>query len=140
MTQKPSQTEYPTVCTGRLVPLVKSWDAGSGLEKKEECNFSARSISFKEKVDERLRITLNRPPGDKMERIVRNFLLWRIFVTSSLHATICLGKEYSENLHSIRNAGQKPAVQNLFDAIETSIREQELEISGVSELRLRSWK
>ena len=61
-------------------------------------------------------------------------------MTSSLHATISLGTEYSENLHTIRNIGQKPIVQKLFDAIDTLIREQELDISGVSELSWRSWK
>ena len=61
-------------------------------------------------------------------------------MTSPLHATICLGKEYSENLHFIRSTGQKPIVQKLFHAIDTLIREQELEISGVSELSWRSWK
>ena len=54
MTQKPSQTEDLTACTFDPVPTLKSWDAaGSGLETKEECDaLSARSISFKEKVEE----------------------------------------------------------------------------------------
>ena len=59
-----------------------------------------------------------------------------IFVTSSMHAAIFLGKYYSENLYSIRNTGQKPIVQKLFDVTHKLIREQNLENSGVSEL---SW-
>ena len=74
MTQKPSQSEDLTACTFVPVPTVKSWDAGSGLETKEECDaLSARSISFKENVEERLRIILDRPPGDKMGGIDKNY-------------------------------------------------------------------
>ena len=127
LTREPSQTEDPTACTCRLAPIVNSWDAGSGLETKEECDIlSARSISFKEKVNEGLRIILNRLPGKEMKGIDKNSLIWRIFTTSSLHAAIFLGKEYSENLHSTRNTGQKPSVQKLFGATLTLIREQEL--------------
>ena len=46
LTREPSQTaENPSTYTGRLVPTVKSWDAGSGLETKEECDIlSDRTI------------------------------------------------------------------------------------------------
>ena len=57
-------------------------------------------------------------------------------MSSSMYAAIFLGKDCSENLHSIRNTVQKPTVQRLFDVTQTLIREQELEISGVSEF---SW-
>ena len=100
MTRKPSQTEDLTACMGYPVPTTKSWHAGSGLETKEECGIlSARSISFIEKVDERLRIVLNCPPGEEMKGIDENSLVWRIFMTSFMHAAIFLGKGYSENLH-----------------------------------------
>ena len=78
MTREPSQTtENPTTCRGRPVPTTKSWDAGSGLETKEECNIlSARSISLKEKVNERLRIVLFCPPGKEMKESDKNSLIW----------------------------------------------------------------
>ena len=75
MTQKPSQTEDLTACT--VYPTTKSWDAGSGLETKEECDIlSARSISFKEKVYERLRIILNFLPDDVKEGIDKHSVIW----------------------------------------------------------------
>ena len=95
--------------------------------------FQSRS---KKKVDERLRIILNRLPDKEMKGIDKSSLIWGIFMTSSLHAANFLGKYYSENLHSTRNTGQKPTVQKLFDVTQTLIREQELEISGVS---AQSW-
>ena len=87
-------------------------------------------------MDERLRTILNCPPGKEMKGIYQNYLVWRMLTASSLHAATFLGKNYSENVHSIRNTGQKPTVQRLFDVTQTLIRQQELEISGVSEL---SW-
>ena len=56
MTQKPSQTKDLTACTGNPVPTDKSWDAGDGLETKEERDILSdhSSISFKEEVDESL--------------------------------------------------------------------------------------
>ena len=100
MTRKPSQTEDLTACMGYPVLTTFSWHAGSGLETKEECGIlSARSISFIEKVYERLRIVLNCPPGEEMKGIDENSLVWRIFMASFMHAAIFLGKDYSENLH-----------------------------------------
>ena len=61
-------------------------------------------------------------------------------MTSSLHAAIFLGKGYSENLHSIRNTGQKPTVQKLFDATQTLIREQEFGDLGSVRIKLDSSK
>ena len=57
-------------------------------------------------------------------------------MTSSMHAAIFLGKDFAENLHSIRNSNQKPTVQKLFDVIQKLIRENVFEISGMTEL---SW-
>ena len=54
-------------------------------------------------------------------------------MTSSMHAAIFLGKDLSENLHSIRNSNLKPTVQKLFEMTQKLIREQNLEISGVTE-------
>ena len=49
----------------------------NGLETKEECNvLSARSISFKEKVDERLRAMLNCHPGKEMKESDKHSLIW----------------------------------------------------------------
>ena len=53
MTRKPSQTEDLTTCTGRPVFAIKSWDAGSGLETKEECDIlSNRTIVSDTEQDE----------------------------------------------------------------------------------------
>ena len=53
-----------------------------------------------------------------------------------MYAAIFLGKDYSENLRSVTNPDQKPTVDKLFDVPQKLTREQNLEISGVSELNL----
>ena len=54
---------------------------------------------------------------------------------SSMYAAIFRGKDSSKNLRSVRKkTDQKPSVQKLFDVTQKLIREQKLEISGVSEL------
>ena len=66
----------------------------------------------------------------------RSLLFFEIFVTSSTQAALFVGKNYSENLRSARNTDEKPTVHKLFDVTQKLISEQNLEISGVSEL---SW-
>ena len=63
---------------------------------------SAESVSFRKRVETRLRVMLNCPPGDKMEDIDKHCLIWRIFLSSSMNAAVFLGRDYSEILHSIR--------------------------------------
>ena len=63
---------------------------------------------------------------------------WWLFMTSSMHAAIFLGKDDSENLHIVRNTEWETSVQKLFDVTQKLIREQKLEILGVSELRWRT--
>ena len=61
--------------TGRLV--INNSVTDTDLEAKEECNvLSATSISFRERVSERLRAILGRPPGDEMEGIDKHSLLF----------------------------------------------------------------
>ena len=83
-------------------------------------------------MNERIRAKINRSPGNEL--VDKHSLTSGLFMTSSMHAAIFLGKDYTENLHSVRHTDQKPSVQKLFNATQKLIREQKLEISGVSEL------
>ena len=47
-----------------------------------------------------------------------------------MSAAVFHGRDYSENLHSIKNTDEKPTVKKLFDVSQKLIREQGLEISG----------
>ena len=66
------QTMNSQVSTGRLV--IKNSATEIDLEATEECNIlSAASTSFREKVNERVREILNRPPGDELEEFEKAF-------------------------------------------------------------------
>ena len=110
MTWEPSRTKNSKANTGHSV--IKNLVTDIDLEAKEECNIlSVCSISFTEKVNKRLRAMLNRLPRDEMEGIDKKFSHIGRFMISSVQAAI--GKEYSENLRSIRNTDQKPTVQKI---------------------------
>ena len=49
-------------------------------------------------------------------------------MTSSMHAVIFLGKDFSEDLHSVPITDRKPTVQKLFDVTRQLTREQKLKI------------
>ena len=50
---------------------------------------SAESISFRNKVDERVRAILNRSSGNELGEVERHSLIW-VFMTSSMQAAIFL--------------------------------------------------
>ena len=132
-TEIESNCRKPTICTGRLVLVILNWDAGNDLETKEECHiFCVRSISFEESGRETANFSeLSSRQIDERKR--HEFSdLGKKFMTASMKAAIFLGKNCSKNLQSTRNSDQKSTVQSLFDVTRTLIREQELDILGVS--------
>ena len=69
------QTMKSQVSTGRLV--IKNSATEIDLEATEENNIlSAASISFREKVNERVRAILNRAPRDEKEEFEKHSLIW----------------------------------------------------------------
>ena len=48
---------------------------------------------------------LNRSPKDSMQDIDKRSMIWRMFMSSTLEASVCMKKNYSDNLHSIKNPG-----------------------------------
>ena len=103
------------------------------LEVKEESSIlSAQSTSFK-KMNERLRAMLNRLLGDEMEGTDK-FSFWE-----TVHDVIYARSDlfWKRLLQEAALHTNEPIVQTLPDVTQPSIREQELEISGVLEL---SWE
>ena len=58
-------------------------------------------------------------------------------MSSTLEASVFMGKIYSENLHSIKNTGKDLTLKQMFDISEKLIIEQSGEIFGVSQI---SWE
>ena len=65
-----------------------------------------------------------------------------MFMTSTLEASVFMGKNYSDNLHSIKNTEENRTLKKMFEISEQSILEQSGEIFGVSQISWEStpWK
>ena len=65
-----------------------------------------------------------------------------MFMSSTLEASVFMGKNYSEILHSIKNTGNDLTLKLMFDISEKLIVGQSDEIFGVSQINLEdsSWK
>ena len=72
-----------------------------------ESNLSLRSRSFLNRVNDRLRKMLDRSPEDAMQDIDKRSMIWRMFMSSTLEASVFMGKNYSDNLHSIKITRKK---------------------------------
>ena len=65
----------------------------------------------------------NRSPEDAMQDIDKRSMIWRMFMSSTLEASVFIGKNYSDNLHSMKNTG-KNLILNMFDILQQLILEQ----------------
>ena len=50
-----------------------------------------------------------------MQDIDKRSLFWRMFMSSTLEASVFMGKDYSENLHSIKNTRNDLTLKQMFD-------------------------
>ena len=107
-----------------------------------ESDLSLKSLSFLHRVNDRLRKMFDRIPEDAMQDIDKRSLIWRMFMSSTLEASVFMGKNYSENLRSIENTGNNLTMKQMFDISEKLIVGQSGEIFGVSQINWEdsSWK
>ena len=108
----------------------------------KESNLSLRPRSFLNRVHDRLRKMLDRSPEDAMQDIDKRSMIWGMFMSSTLEASVFMGKNYSENLHSIKNTGNNLTLKQMFERSEQLIVEQSDEIFGVSQINWEDspWK
>ena len=102
-----------------------------------ESNLSLRSRSFLNRVNDRLRKMLDSSSEDAMQDIDKRSMIWWMFMSSTLEASVLMGKNYSDNLHSIKNTGQNLTLKQMFEISEKLMLEQSDEIFGVSQI---SWE
>ena len=71
----------------------------------------------------------------------KHSVIWRMFVSSTLQASVFMGKNYSDNWHSIKNT-EDLTMKQMFDISEKLISEQSDEIYGVTTINWEdsSWK
>ena len=107
-----------------------------------ESDLSSKSRSFLNRVNDRLRMMLDRSTEDAMQDIVKRSMIWKMFMSSTLEASVFMGKSYSVNLHSIKNTGENLTLKQMFEISEQLILEQSDEIFGVTPIYCEdsSWK
>ena len=97
-----------------------------------ESNLSPKSRSFWRRVNDRVRKMLGRSPEDAMQDIDKRSMIWEMFMSSTLGASVFMGWNYSDNLRSIRGTGEKLTLKKMFEISEQLILETSDQILGVS--------
>ena len=107
-----------------------------------ESNLLLKSRSFLHRVNDRVRKILGHSSKDAMQDSDKHSLIWGMFMSSTLQASVFMGKNYSENLHSIKNTRNDLTLQQMSDISEKLIVGQSGEIFGVSPINWAesSWK
>ena len=130
--------EMSGTITGRLVSNKLVIDIDMGSDTAAESNLS---VSFLNKVNDRLRKMLNRAPEGPMQDIHKRSMIWGMFKSSTVEASVLMGSNYSENLHSIKKYRNNFTLKKMFEISEQLILEQSDEVSdevsGVSQI---SWE
>ena len=107
-----------------------------------ESNLSLKSRSFLHRVNARLRKILVHSLKDAMQDIDKRSLIWWMFMSSTLEASVFMGKNDSENVRSSKNTGNNLTMKQMFDISEKWIVWWSDEIFGVTQINWEdsSWK
>ena len=106
-----------------------------------ESELSLESRSFLHRVNDQVRKRQNQSSKDATKDSDKHSVIWRMFMSSTLQASVFMVKNYSDNLHSIKNT-EDLTMKQMFDISEKLISEQSDEIYGVNTIDWEdsSWK
>ena len=116
------RTRRPVVCSQRAHQFVSE-------DNETESELSLGSRSFLHRVNDRVRKILDQSSKDATQNNDKHSLIWRMFMSSTLGATVFTVKNYSDNWHSIKNT-EDLTMKQMFDISEKLVSEQD-EIYGV---------
>ena len=128
--------EMSNTSTGRPVYDKCVIDDDMDSDTAAESDFSKKSRSFLNRVNDRLRRMLNRSPEDSMQDIHKGSLIWRMFMSSAVEASVFMGMNHSDNVHSIKSTEENLTLRKCARYLNGLILEQSDEIFGVSQI---SW-
>ena len=92
--------EMSNTSTERPVSNKLVIDIDMGSDTAAESDFCLKSRSFLNRVSDRLRKMVTLSAEDSMQDIDKRSMIWRMFMSSTLEASVFMGKTYSDNLHS----------------------------------------
>ena len=92
-----------------------------------ESDMSLKSRSFLHRVNDQVRERQNQSSKDAAKDRDKHSVIWGMFMSSSLQASVFMVKKYSDNWHSIKNT-EVLTMKQMFDISENLISEQSDEI------------
>ena len=121
--------EVMEVRTGRPVKFAQHTDRfivendkmDSDTDAESEMSFKSRS--FLHRVNDQVRKRQTRFSKDATKDSDKHSVLWGMFVSSTLQASVFMVKNYSDNLHSTKNT-EDLTMKQMFDISENLISEQ----------------
>ena len=119
--------------------IVENDEMNSYTEAASKLSLESRS--FLHRVNDQVRKRQNQSSKDATKDSDKHSVIWRLFMSSTLQASVFMGKNYSDNWHSIKNT-ENLTMKQMFDISEKSIIEQSDEIYGMSTINWAdsSWK
>ena len=107
-----------------------------------ESDMSLLSRSFLHSVNDRVRMIQDQSSKDATQDSKKHSLIWGMFKSSTLEASVFMGKNYLEICHSIKSTGKDLTMKQMFDLSEKLIVGQSDEIYGMSTINWddSSWK
>ena len=119
--------------------IVETDNMDSDTEAVSE--MSLKSRSFLHRVNDRVRKRQYQSSKDATKDSDKHSVIWGMFMTSTLQASVSMGKNYLDNLQSIKNT-EDLTMKQVFDISEKLISEQSDEVYGVNTANWRdsSWK
>ena len=117
--------------TDRFIVVIDNMD--SDTEAESEMSFKSR-LSL-HRGDDQERKEQYQSSKDATKDSDKHSLIWRMFMTSTLQASLFMVKNYLDKLHSIKNT-EDLTVKQMFDISEKLISLQSDEIFGVNTI---SW-
>ena len=99
-----------------------------------ESDMSLISRSFLHRVNDRVRKIQDQSSKYATQDCNKLSVIWGMFMSSTLEASVLMGKNYLENLRSIKNTGNNLTMKQIFDISEKLMVGQSDEIYGVNTL------
>ena len=93
-------------------------DDDLGSDTATESNLSQKSRSFLNRVNDRLRKILDHSSEDSMQDIDKRSKIWGMLMSSTLEASVFMGKNSSDNVRSVKNTGNNLILKQMFDISE----------------------
>ena len=134
------KTGRPVVTAQRTDRFIVENDKMNSYTEAES-EMSLESRSFLHRVNDQVRKRQNQSSKDATKDSDNHSVIWGMFMSSVLEASVFMWKNYSDNWHSIKNT-KDLTMKQMFDISEKLRTEQSDEIYGISSINCEhsSWK